>query len=130
VTQAIYTLSPGVYGDLISQRRSGVSRYFVFDPLGSASRLIDGSQNATDSYLFKAFGEIILGGATTNPFRFVGSLGYYLDPDLTQYAVRARDLRAAFGRWLSADPLGFATGDANLFRYARNRPTFPLTHRG
>ncbi len=27
------------------------------------------------------------------------------------------------GRWLSEDPLGFAAGDANLYRYVWNQPT-------
>jgi RHS repeat-associated protein len=27
------------------------------------------------------------------------------------------------GRWISQDPIGFAAGDANLYRYVGNRPT-------
>jgi RHS repeat-associated protein len=26
------------------------------------------------------------------------------------------------GRWMSQDPIGFAGGDANLYRYVRNAP--------
>jgi len=36
---------------------------------------------------------------------------------------RARYYDAAIGRWLSADPLGFAAGDANLYRYVGNSPS-------
>jgi hypothetical protein len=28
------------------------------------------------------------------------------------------------GRWLSRDPIGFKAGDANLYRYVANRPTY------
>jgi RHS repeat-associated protein len=123
VVQAVYTQSDGQYGDVVSQRRSGVSRYFLFDPLGSTSRLTDGSQNVTDSYLFKGFGESLLAaGPTTNPFQFVGRLGYYVDADLASDFARARELAPGIGRWTTADPLGFGAGDANLSRYVLNNP--------
>ncbi|MHB8638094.1 MAG: RHS repeat domain-containing protein [Fimbriimonadaceae bacterium] len=124
VTQVIYTLSPGIYGDLISQRRSGVSRYFLFDPLGSASRLTDGSQNVTDSYLFKAFGESLLAaGPTTNPFQFVGKQGYYVNHDLPSMTLRAREYNATIARFMSKDPLGFSMLNTNVFIYVRNQAT-------
>src|SRR5262249_24447130 len=77
-----------------------------FDPLGSTSRLTDGAQAVTDSYLFKGFGESLLAaGPTTNPFQFVGKEGYYRDPDLTSSFVRARNVAPAIGRWTTIDPL-------------------------
>ena len=36
---------------------------------------------------------------------------------------RARYYDPRTGRWLSLDPLGFAAGDANLYRYVGNAPT-------
>ncbi|MEM6779766.1 MAG: RHS repeat-associated core domain-containing protein, partial [Planctomycetota bacterium] len=36
---------------------------------------------------------------------------------------RARYLDPQAGRWLSQDPIGFAAGDANLYRYVGNQPT-------
>jgi RHS repeat-associated protein len=123
VTQVIYTLSPGVYGDLISQRRSGATSYYVFDPLGSASRLTDGNENVTDSYLFKAFGEALLTGqATTNPFQFVGRAQYQLDVNLSAYAIRRRRLVPAIGRWLSIDPAFPLLRERNQYVYCSNGP--------
>jgi RHS repeat-associated protein len=90
--------------------------------LGSASRLTDGSQNVTDTYLYKAFGEIVLAGTTVNPFQFVGMLGYYLDRDLAQYHARARNLQSLLARWLSTDRSGVTPQDVNLFVYVANRP--------
>ena len=36
---------------------------------------------------------------------------------------RARYYDPKVGRWLSQDPLGFAAGDGNLYRYVGNAPT-------
>ena len=110
VAQVVYTQSDGVYGDVASQRRSGVARYFLLDPLGSTTRLTDGSQSVTDSYVFKAFGESLLAGTTANPFRYVGSAGYYFDADLSWLYLRAREYRPSEGRLLSLDPLPLAIG--------------------
>ncbi len=128
-TQVIYTLSPDIYGDLVSQRRSGVSRYFLFDPLGSANRLTDGNQSVTDTYIYKGFGEILLAGSTQNPFRFVGRLGCYLDPDLAWYLARARELYPAISRWLSIDPV-FITNGGELYIYVVNRPIIQVDPSG
>src|SRR5437879_7493757 len=40
--------------------------------------------------------------------------------DPRKYAAR-RYLHQKTGRWTSQDPLGFEGGDANLYRYTRNR---------
>jgi len=34
------------------------------------------------------------------------------------------------GRWLSEDPIGFSAGDANLYRYVNNGPTYATDPRG
>lgn len=121
--QVVYTQSTGEYGDVVSQRRSGVGRYFLFDPLFSTIRLTDGSQNATDSYLFKAFGESLLGaGPTTNPFRFVGGQGYYSDADLSWNSLREREYAASVARFLSVDPLRFDGNAVSWYLYASNNP--------
>jgi RHS repeat-associated protein len=39
------------------------------------------------------------------------------------YYNRARHLDPTTGRWTTQDPLGFAAGDANLYRYVGNRAT-------
>src|SRR5205823_1460269 len=41
------------------------------------------------------------------------------------YHFRNRDFSPALGRWVSPDPIGFAAGDPNLYRYVGNDP---LTH--
>jgi RHS repeat-associated protein len=89
--------------------------------LGSTSALTDASQTVTDTYAYNAFGEQIAStGTSINPFRYVGELGYYYDPDTTTYYVRARMYRPAIIRWLSEDP---KWAQRYQYDYAWNRPT-------
>lgn len=122
LVQAIYTLFPGVYGDVVSQRRSGVGSYFLFDPLGSTNRLTDASQNVTDSYLYKAFGEILIGGTTTNPFQFGGREGYYYEGQTALYLLSRRYFAPSRGSFLTCDPIWLTADEWNLYRYIWNNP--------
>jgi RHS repeat-associated protein len=111
------------YGNLISQRRGGTtSSYYFFDALGSTLQLTGSSGTVTDSYLYRAFGELInTSGSTTNAYRYGGRHGYSYDPDLANYHIRARRYDPTSGRWWSRDPLDFIAGDANLYRYSSNK---------
>ena len=78
----------------------------------------------TDSYLYDSFGNILLTTVTTtNWFRYVGRLGYYLNSDPGTYYLRARIFDPSIGRFISNHPMGFSAGDVNLYRYVGNRPT-------
>ena len=119
-TQAQFTLNLGTYGDLISQRRSSTSRWYHFDALGSTDRLTGADGTATDTYTYKAFGPLAAStGSSTNPFRYVGKLGYY-DQGSGPLYVRARWLRPTTGSWLSVDP----TGGGGTHEYAGAAPTW------
>jgi hypothetical protein len=49
-TQVIYTLEPNVYGNLVSQRRSSTTSFYLFDALGSTRKLTGSAGTVTDSY--------------------------------------------------------------------------------
>jgi RHS repeat-associated protein len=116
-TQAQYTvnsLSRGVgegrgegsYGPVLSQRRSGTSHFLLADALGTTTRLLDPSENVTDTYVMDAFGDpVATSGSSVNPFRYVGGLGYYSEGDPALSYVRSRWLRPTTGSWLSVDPV-------------------------
>jgi RHS repeat-associated protein len=127
--QAVYTLDPLLYGNLVSQSRGAVDSFYLFDALGSTAQLTDGTGAATDSYLYDAFGDnVSVTGSTTNSSRYVGRSGYFLTPDPSIYSARARYYSPATGRFLSTDqPLirnsrQLSANPNNSYSYAENCP--------
>ena len=111
-----------VNGEVIAEKRSGVRKLYVPDPLGSTVALLDNTQTLTDTFSYWPYGEVASRTGTTNtPFQFVGTEGYYHESTNRDY-VRARTLDKAKGRWLTQDPIGFDSGDYNLYRYVGNDP--------
>jgi RHS repeat-associated protein len=121
-TIAEYTTEPDLYGNVISQRRSGQSSFLHCDGLGSTLAVTNSVGTVTDTYAYSAFGEVTEQmGSTVNPIRYIGQKGYYEDGVTLVYLVRHRPLIASKGRWLSADPSAFIDG-MNHFQYAGNNP--------
>jgi len=108
----------------VSQRRGATSHFVLADALGSVVGLSNASQSVSDSYRYKAYGlPLITTGSTTNPFRWVGTLGYYYDASSGRYYVRARHYGPVIARWLSEDPIGFEGSQWNLYEYVNSLPT-------
>ncbi len=88
-TESLYTDTlEDAYGELVSQFRSSTSAsgYYALDGLGSTDALLDDTEAATDTWQYKAFGEINdHTGGTPNPFTFVGAFGYYEDSEIDLY---------------------------------------------
>src|SRR5881394_3831273 len=100
--KARYTV---VNGEVIAEKRAGVRRLLVPDPLGSTVALLDSSQTQTDTFSYWPYGEErTRTGTTPTPFRFVGAEGYYRD-SAKEAHVRARRLDKARGRWSTIDPV-------------------------
>src|SRR3990170_8131035 len=107
-TTAVYTNEPDVFGELVSQRRGGVTSYYHFDAQRSTRELTDANQNVTDAATYTAFGEAVASsGVTSNPFGYLGALGYYVNPETNDLYVRARFYAAPLGRFMSGDPLDY-----------------------
>ncbi len=120
----LYTIEPAQFGNLLSQYRGTASQFFLFDTLGSTSQLTDINATVTDTYLYDAFGTIrVSSGLSTNGFRYVGSSGYYYNPDLSQYYLRARFYDPALGRFMSRDPLELSLDNLQAYVYVGNNPT-------
>lgn len=76
----------------------------------------------TDSATYKAFGEqSATSGSTFYVHKYDGLFGYYAHAN-ARYYVGARHLDGNTERWISRDPIGFAGGDLNLYRYVGNGP--------
>lgn len=94
--------------------------YYHKDGLGSVVNLTDGSGNLVMGYTYKSFGEIFSeSGTLAQPFTFTGR---EYDPESGLYFYRARYYDPRAGKFLTKDPIGFAGGDVNLYRYVFNNP--------
>jgi RHS repeat-associated protein len=95
--------------------------WYLTDHLGSVRAIAEGSGAIVDEITYDSFGNIVL---ETNPtwgdrIKFTGR---EWDGEAGLYYYRARMYDPASGRFVSADPIGFAAGDANLYRYVGNMP--------
>lgn len=110
-------------GEIIAEKRNGVRREYVPDPLGSTVALLDDTQTQTDTFQYWPYGEVATRtGTTDTPFQYVGVYGYFVNKSIGYY-VRARWFAPQIGYWLSDDPLGMTSTDRNLLRYASSNPT-------
>ncbi|MGD0076527.1 MAG: RHS repeat-associated core domain-containing protein [Candidatus Binataceae bacterium] len=89
------------------------------DALGSTVALANTSGAFNTTYTYEAFGNAaISGSANANPFQFTAR-----ENDGTGlYYYRARYYSPALQRFVGQDPIGFASGDTNLYGYVLNSP--------
>jgi RHS repeat-associated protein len=96
--------------------------WYLTDHLGSVRNLItyDGS-SALDVITYDGFGNITAesNAAQGDSYKYDG---YVYDSVIGLYYVRARYYSTLTGRWIQQDPIGFAAGDVDLYRYAGNSP--------
>ena len=118
-----------VYGlGLISRIQSdGKISYYHYDMSGNTVALTNSNGSVTDQYVYDGdpFAMSVTSqGDTKNPFTFVGRYGVMYEGD-NLYFMRARYYDAELGRFLNEDPIGFESGDFNLYAYVRGNP---ITH--
>jgi RHS repeat-associated protein len=108
-----------VNGQVIAENRNGVRKTYVPDPSGSTIALLDDKQKITDAFSYSPFGELkSRTGTTPTPFQYIGTRGYYTDPNNRIY-VRARTYQPNYARWMTVDPLW--PGES-AYGYARGNP--------
>jgi RHS repeat-associated protein len=101
--------------------KDGITYRIVTDPVGSVRLVVDSATGAIVQRIdYDTFGNVL---QDTNPgFQPFGFAGGLYDPDTGLVRFGKRDYDPATGRWTAKDPLDFAGGDSNLYRYARNDP--------
>jgi len=100
VLSVSYDHEPGLYGNLLSQNRSGVTSYYHYDGRGDTVALTDDSGNVTDTKEHDAWGNVIAStGSTVTPYQFGGRQGY--QTGITGVYVRARIYQPTVARWAS-----------------------------
>ncbi len=102
-------------------RTNNESYFYQRDHQGSITSLTDSNQNKVQEYIYTdAYGttQVVQTLDTNNPYAYTGR---ELD-DTDLYYYRARYYDPSTQRFLSQDPIGFASGDFNFYRYVGNSP--------
>ncbi len=100
--------------------RSGQSYFYQTDFLGSVRKLTNAAGTVVNSYDYDAFGNFEVRSETVaNPYTYTAR---EFDPESGLHFYRARYYNPATGRFLSEDPIGLESGDANAYRYVFNSP--------
>jgi RHS repeat-associated protein len=137
-TTAQYVWSP-VYVDAMVERDAGGQRLYVQqDANWNVTALVDTTGAVRERYVYDPYGKAtVLDPATwavrgaglygTSAFGWVylhqgGRYERYSDAS-GLYLFRHRDYSPTLGRWMQQDPIGYAAGDSNLYRYVGNNPT-------
>jgi RHS repeat-associated protein len=108
-------------GRLLSIERGGESFLVITDHLGSPRLVIDAVSGETAQEIeYDAWGQVTL---DSNPgFQPFGLAGGLRDLDTGLVHFGARDYDPTIGRWIEADPVRFASDDANLYAYVGSDP--------
>lgn len=117
VLSVSYTHEPGLYGNLLSQNRSGVTSYYHYDGRGDTVALTDDSGNVTDTKEYDAWGNVIqASGVTQTPYQFIGRQSTFSFNIIRISCLRGSYYLPSVGRWMStADDVGTR---ASISRYA------------
>ena len=109
---------------------AGGMAYYDFDAFGSTAGLTGDSGLNLNRYAYGPFGQELLSLETLrNPYKFVGGFGVSDDASGLLF-MRARSYHRMMGRFCSEDPIGFASGDLNLYRYVMNSPVTRIDPEG
>jgi RHS repeat-associated protein len=125
---ASYCFGGGI-DNTLSITRNDTTLYCIKDGLGSVTALADSVGNVVQEYQYSMFGELVAktGIGVLNPFLFTAR---EWEEEVELYFYRNRFYDAAVGRFLSEDPLRFAAGDLNLYRYVGNCPSVRTDPKG
>ena len=104
-----------------SQTASDPVRWALSDHQGTIRDWADSSGSVVEHLVYDAFGNLETDVSDRDLlFAYTGRLldqGSGLQNNLNRW------YDAEVGRWVSEDPIGFAAGDSNLYRYVGNSPT-------
>ncbi|MFA5354797.1 MAG: RHS repeat-associated core domain-containing protein, partial [Thermodesulfovibrionales bacterium] len=114
-----YLHGPGI-DEPLAMERGGHTYYYHADHLGSIVALTDEAGAVVQKYDYDSYGNLDPGTTTIKqPYTYTGR-EWDSETGLSYYRARYYDAKA--GRFISKDPIGFAGGDANLYRYVENNP--------
>ncbi|MGC8639081.1 MAG: RHS repeat domain-containing protein, partial [Isosphaeraceae bacterium] len=107
---------------LVRELSNGTVAWYLSDHLGTVRDIVNNSGGIIDHVDYSAFGTTLDESSPSNGDRMTGFAGLQRDTVTGLNLAVFRVQNPATGRWTSQDPLSFAAGDANVFRYVSNRP--------
>jgi RHS repeat-associated protein len=93
--------------------------FYHYDGLGSTIAITDSSGQVANTYCYSPEGLVGAQETIPNPFQYVGRYGVMAEGN-GLYFMGARYYDPEAGRFISKDPIGFASGDTNLYAYTQN----------
>jgi RHS repeat-associated protein len=114
-----YLHGPGV-DEPLALNQGGRTYYYHADGLGSIAALTDERGRVVQDYQYDSYGNLHdRQNRVKQPYTYTGR---EYDRETGLYYYRARYYDAQIGRFITKDPIGFAGGDINLYRYVTNNP--------
>ena len=113
----------GPMGIVARQTSGGTVSWYLADALGSVRDLVNNSGAIIDHIDFSAFGTVLDQSNPSAGDRMMGFAGMEQDAVTELNLAVFREENPGTGRWDSQDPLAFAAGDSDLYRYVGNAPT-------
>jgi RHS repeat-associated protein len=106
---------------LADEGASGQVLWPLTDHLGTVRDLVDSAGAVQNHISYDSFGRVTAETNAATDFLF-GFTGRELDQETGLHYYRARYYDDGTGRLLGPDPIGFDSGDTNVFRYVGNNP--------
>ncbi|MGA1871974.1 MAG: RHS repeat-associated core domain-containing protein [bacterium] len=114
VPNSMWTTNP------LFQKIGGTYYFYQNDYLGTPQKIIDASGDVVWSAVYDSFEKCeIIVEERSNNLRFPGQ---YYDEETGLSYNWYRYYDSMIGRYISADPIGFNSGDKNFYRYVNNNP--------
>jgi RHS repeat-associated protein len=110
--------------------------YVQQDANQNVTALVDTSGNVVERYTYDPYGQVtvmdgawnvLAGSAFDSRYLFQG--GRY-EAAIGDYQFGAREYRPSIQVWTSVDPIGFAGGSSNLYRFVSNNPVNQMDPNG
>ncbi len=128
-----YLTNPQAIGHFFARVAASGSNpvnWLLTDYQGSVRDIVRQDGTVLDTLDYDPFGNI-LGSSTGSTYgRFLFQGGEYLGATVNLYHFGARWYNPSEGRFISQDPIGFASGDPNLYRFTDNDPVNLTDHSG
>jgi RHS repeat-associated protein len=131
-TATLYYLDGDNPGEVLGNEApsNGATIWYIRDYEGSVLLDVANNGGVADHVIYDPFGAISYDLIPANGDRFKYAWGQYsfvastgANTSTGIYSLGERYYDPAQHRWLSPDPIGFAGGDPNLYRYVGNDPT-------